>query len=95
VLFARVDLMITPITAVAPSLIANPTGSCISAGGMALRDCATAVHGPQDLFGLPACAVPVGRDASGLPVGIQLWGPPGSDDLVLAAAAGLEETLRA
>jgi Asp-tRNA(Asn)/Glu-tRNA(Gln) amidotransferase A subunit family amidase len=34
-------------------------------------------------------------DASGLPAGIQLWGPPGSDDLVLAAAAGLKETLRA
>ena len=34
---------------------------------------------PQDLAGLPAAAVPVGFDELGLPVGVQLTGPPWSE----------------
>jgi aspartyl-tRNA(Asn)/glutamyl-tRNA(Gln) amidotransferase subunit A len=92
-LFDEVDLMITPITAVPPSLIEDPDEVDHLGRRMALRDCVLPYTVPQDLFGLPACAVPAGRDASGLPVGVQLWGPRGSDDLVLQAAAALEMAL--
>jgi amidase len=43
------------------------------------------------LTGCPAASTPVGFTASGLPVGLQIVGPPGADGLVLAAAALLEE----
>jgi amidase len=41
--------------------------------------------------GLPAMSVPAGFDADGLPVGLQLVGPDGSDDLLMAVAAVYEE----
>jgi len=43
--------------------------------------------------GLPAISVPCGFTASGMPVGIQLIGPPRGDAKVLAVAAALEAVL--
>lgn len=45
------------------------------------------------LLGAPALTLPVGRDARGLPVGLQLVGPPGADDALLAVAAWCEARL--
>jgi amidase len=45
-----------------------------------------------NVTGQPAISVPVG-EAGGVPVGVQLVGPPGRDDLVLALAARLEATM--
>jgi aspartyl-tRNA(Asn)/glutamyl-tRNA(Gln) amidotransferase subunit A len=92
-LFEHVDLVITPITAAAPSLIEDPDEVDHLGRRMPLRDCVLPYTVPQDLFGLPACAVPAGRDASGLPVGVQLWGPRGTDGLVVQVAAALESAL--
>ena len=44
---------------------------------------------PQDLAGLPTCAVPMGTDEHGLPVGVQITGPPWAERRVLAAADAL------
>ena len=41
---------------------------------------------PQDLLGLPACAVRAGFDELGIPVGVQFTGRPWADLDVLAAA---------
>ena len=48
---------------------------------------------PQDLLGLPTCAVPVGFDNDGLPVGIQVTGQRGREDAVLEVASVLTQTL--
>ncbi|MBI4260676.1 MAG: amidase [Actinobacteria bacterium] len=45
---------------------------------------------PVNLAGLPALSVPSGRTPDGLPVGVQLVGRRGSDEMLLAVAAGLE-----
>ena len=44
---------------------------------------------PQDLVGLPACAVRAGFDALGIPVGVQFTAPPWQEGCVLRAAQGL------
>ena len=41
---------------------------------------------PWNLYGCPAISLPCGFSRDGLPVGLQLVGAPGADDLVLAAA---------
>ncbi|HET6548219.1 MAG TPA: amidase [Solirubrobacter sp.] len=81
-LFADADLLLTPIAAVPPEPIEQPTHQ-------EFRDGVLPYTVPQDLAGLPACAVPVGFDDLGLPVGAQLTGPPWSEGSVLAAAEAL------
>ena len=48
---------------------------------------ATALH-------LPATTIPAGPSASGLPVGVQLIGPPGGDARTLALAQAIDESVR-
>ena len=43
----------------------------------------------MSLLGLPALAFPAGADADGMPVGVQLVGPPGSEHELIAAAASV------
>ena len=44
-------------------------------------------------YGLPAVCVPAGRTREGLPVGVQIVGPPGAERLLLAAARAVERAL--
>ena len=44
-------------------------------------------------YGLPAVSVPAGRTREGLPVGVQIVGPPRSERLLLAAARAVERAL--
>ena len=44
----------------------------------------------QNLCGLPSLTVPVGIDADGLPIGIQLTGGPWSEPHLLSVGAALE-----
>ena len=48
---------------------------------------------PFNALGWPALALPAGSDRDGLPLSLQVIGLPGSDVLVLRAAAALEGTL--
>jgi aspartyl-tRNA(Asn)/glutamyl-tRNA(Gln) amidotransferase subunit A len=46
---------------------------------------------PFDTFGLPAISVPCGFTRSGLPIGLQICGPPFGDSSVLALAHAYEQ----
>lgn len=50
---------------------------------------------PVNIAGLPAVSVPCGTDESGMPVGMQLIGNTGREDLVLNAAHQYEMAVRA
>ena len=45
------------------------------------------------VFGVPAAVVPCGLTTDGLPVGVQIVGPPYAEALVLTAAVALEQRL--
>jgi aspartyl-tRNA(Asn)/glutamyl-tRNA(Gln) amidotransferase subunit A len=49
--------------------------------------------GLANVAGLPALAVPAGRDESGLPVGVQLVGPANAEGRLIALARTLEPAL--
>jgi aspartyl-tRNA(Asn)/glutamyl-tRNA(Gln) amidotransferase subunit A len=53
----------------------------------------TRLTSPFNFSGLPACSIPCGRDAHGLPVGLQIVGRPGADATVLAVARWCESVL--
>jgi aspartyl-tRNA(Asn)/glutamyl-tRNA(Gln) amidotransferase subunit A len=44
---------------------------------------------PANLAGLPAVSIPFGRDAQGLPIGVQVWAAPGREDLAIAVATAI------
>ncbi|MBI5067110.1 MAG: amidase [Deltaproteobacteria bacterium] len=45
------------------------------------------------LLGLPCLSLPAGRGPAGMPVGVQLVGPPGGDELLVAAGRWAEAAL--
>jgi Asp-tRNA(Asn)/Glu-tRNA(Gln) amidotransferase A subunit family amidase len=84
-LFERVDLLLTPVSA-APAPHAADERFEHAGRQVALRDVVIPLTCPQNLLGLPACAVPGGTDRNGVPVGVQLTGPRGCEARVFAAA---------
>ena len=87
-LFERVDVFAWPATpAVAPPL-GDPTVELPS--GTTSADPSNARQGTiANLTGIPGISMPVGLDG-GMPVGLQLLGPWGSDALLLDCAEALE-----
>jgi Asp-tRNA(Asn)/Glu-tRNA(Gln) amidotransferase A subunit family amidase len=87
-LFERVDVLAWPATpAVAPPLD-DPTVALPS--GVTSADPSNARQGTiANLTGIPGISMPVGFD-DGMPVGLQLLGPWGSDALLLDCAEALE-----
>jgi aspartyl-tRNA(Asn)/glutamyl-tRNA(Gln) amidotransferase subunit A len=84
-LFDRVDLLLTPVSAGSPPPIGQE--SVVHDGhGIDFRELVMTYTVPQDLLGLPACAVRAGFDELGIPVGVQFTGRPWADLDVLAAA---------
>jgi aspartyl-tRNA(Asn)/glutamyl-tRNA(Gln) amidotransferase subunit A len=88
-LFADVDLLLTPTTPCTAWPLAQPGPTTIEGRPVSPR--AHAVFTPffNHTF-LPACTVPCGLAANGLPVGAQLIGRRFEDASVLQAAAGIE-----
>ncbi|MFM9943389.1 MAG: amidase [Hyphomicrobiaceae bacterium] len=46
---------------------------------------------PHNLMGTPAITLPLAMHTSGLPIGVQLAGPPATEHVILQLAAGLEK----
>jgi amidase len=89
--FDRIDVLLTPMLATAPPALGSFP--------MDHRDCATQIE-RMDAFapfaalanvtGAPALTLPVGADAQGLPLPVQLIGPMGSDLQLLGLGATIE-----
>ena len=87
-LFETSDLIVSPATTVTPF----PVGAEVPPGSGLKRWTEWASFSfPLNLSQQPACTVPCGRTAAGLPVGLQIIGRRGADWQVLAAAAACEQ----
>jgi aspartyl-tRNA(Asn)/glutamyl-tRNA(Gln) amidotransferase subunit A len=58
-----------------------------------VRTAATRLVRPFNVLGWPALALPCGFSSAGLPIGLQLVGPPQQEDTLLQAGAALEDAL--
>jgi len=90
-LFADVDLLVTPTMPIPAPAIADlkrdPT-ALRPAELLLLRNTR-----PFNVWGLPAISVPCGLTKNGLPMGLQIAGPPWREDLVLRLAYAYEQAV--
>lgn len=89
-LFDRVDVVVFPANAA----VAPPEGmDMIEIGGRreSVRQANGRFNRVSDLTGFPALTVPIGESVEGLPVGIQLIGPPRGESRLLAVGYALEQ----
>ena len=93
----QVDLILSPTTlAPAPLIGEFGAGAADEDGEAWLRRSleAAPLVAPVNATGTPAVSVPAGLDPeTGIPVGVQLWGPAASDRMLLAVAAEIEDRL--
>lgn len=87
-LLASCDVLLTPVSAGSPVTIGHET--VVHRGQeLTFRELVMTYTTPQDLVGLPACAVRAGFDDLGVPVGMQFTAAPWGEALTLRAAQGL------
>ncbi len=87
--FSEVDVLITPAMPIPAPAIAG-----LKKDPAALRPAELALlrnTRPFNVWGLPTISVPCGFTKSGLPIGLQIAGPPWREDLVLALAHAYEQ----
>src|SRR5579871_1553022 len=87
--FSTVDLLITPTTPIPAPSIAE-----LKASPDALRPAELKLlrnTRPFNVWGLPAISLPRGFTQDGLPIGLQIAGPPWREDLVLCLAHAYEQ----
>ncbi len=85
-LFERVDLLLTPCVAVPPFPVTQNYPDTIAGRPMKTYIDWIAPTFVLSLAGLPIASVPAGLDGEGLPVGLQIVGPPQGEEAVLALA---------
>jgi amidase len=85
----RLDLLLTPALASAPPS-AEQYSSASWRHNMAVNMRYAPYAAPWNVAGLPAIVVPVGLRPDGLPLAVQLVGPPDSELLLLAVAGQFE-----
>ena len=89
-IFEKVDVLVTPTVPVPPPTLAELNEKPETLRGreiLLLRNTR-----PFNVWGLPAISVPCGFTKAGLPVGLQVAGPPWREDLVIALAHVYETT---
>ena len=92
-IFETIDLLLTPVTAGGPSTTASPNEVVRDGETIPFRDLVMDYTVPQDLAGLPTCAVPVGFDEDEIPVAVQLTAAFGRDAVALRGGLGLERAM--
>ena len=92
-IFADVDLVLTPTTALPPPRIDQLKGRGYWATSTA-ASAACPFAWPWNVVGWPALSVPAGFTAAGLPIGAQLVAPAAGEALLLSLAAQLEQDQR-
>ncbi|HVR28558.1 MAG TPA: amidase family protein [Thermoanaerobaculia bacterium] len=90
-LFERCDLLLTPCVAVPPFPVGQNYPDAIAGRPMRTYVDWIAPTFVLSLAGLPIASVPAGLDPEGLPVGLQIVGPPRGEEAVLAMARILQE----
>jgi len=86
--FEGIDVIVTPTTPVQPPLlvdVAKDVSRSLPLGFRTIRNTS-----PFNVFGWPTISVPCGFTRSGLPIGLQISGPPAEDAVVLRLAHAYE-----
>jgi len=81
--FESVDVLVTPTLPIPPAAISDPKADDILP---VVRNTS-----PFNVYGLPSISVPCGFTSTGLPIGMQIIGPPGGDAVVLQLAQAYEQ----
>ncbi len=89
--FLRYSLLLTPTTAVAPFPVEAAHPEIVAGRRMETYIDWAAPTFVLSVSGLPVASVPCGKDSRGLPVGIQIAGPPRSEELILQVARAIQE----
>jgi aspartyl-tRNA(Asn)/glutamyl-tRNA(Gln) amidotransferase subunit A len=87
--FEQIDLILTPTTPVLPPAVAE-----LQAAPDQLRSKELVMlrnTRPFNVYGLPSVSLNCGFSKSGLPIGLQISGAPGSDSIVLALAHAYQQ----
>jgi aspartyl-tRNA(Asn)/glutamyl-tRNA(Gln) amidotransferase subunit A len=86
--FASVDALVTPTAPIPPRTIADAASDdpAKTPRPPDLRNTA-----PFNINGLPSMSIPCGFTAAGLPIGLQISGPPGGESVVLQLAHAFEQ----
>lgn len=89
-IFEKIDVLVTPTVPVPPPTLAelNEKPEMLRAREILLLRNTR----PFNVWGLPAISVPCGFTKAGLPIGLQIAGPPWREDLVIALAHAYETT---
>jgi Asp-tRNA(Asn)/Glu-tRNA(Gln) amidotransferase A subunit family amidase len=90
--FEGIDVLVTPTTPNVAPLIGQDKIT-IAGREEDARLASTRLVRGINVVGFPAASVPCGVCPTRLPVGMQIVGPPGSDALVLRAAAAFERVI--
>ena len=84
------DAILSPVSGVGPSRVDDSDRAVWNGQTRPLRDAVMIFTVPHNVTGLPTSIVPVGVDADGLPVGLQLMAGRWREDKAVEIAAALE-----
>jgi len=87
--FEAVDLVVTPTTPVPPLAISELLADLDNL--RAKEVLASPNTRPFNLLGLPTISIPCGFTSKGLPIGMQITGPPGDEATVFRLAYAYEQ----
>jgi amidase len=88
-IFNLVDVILAPTTALPPPTVHHfDKRNGLSTDRAMIRACPATW--PWNLLGWPSINVPAGFTSDGLPIGVQLMGPAGSEPVLISLAAELE-----